>query len=539
MKKVVGLAVDAGVATEVPKDEGGLGFAAKRETTRPNPLENLTMPAYDGNSVGTFTEVARYTKKDAIAGYLNQFAAKNPEFKGVFTGHGSVVEFPEGGSPKFKGDFITALNDFIANAHVEEGSTEGRAMERDLIGDFRQAVLKRVQAAGAEPLNLRIAVESLLSSSREDVSTLRDNLLSQPPDVIKGVITRLLEPTDDPALRQRDISIARYLDGNLSSLYEKGGDITIPPPGFPIGDRSARVDINVVAQVQSNLQKLILPNLAITGKVNAFRNNVITLGDTADKLVVMKETLSALAKENNAFFERLAGDLKIPDGDGGETVGAKLKTAVTSLSDSLTTLDTQINTFVEEFLNGGDDWRAAKDAKLTELSGEDAPPGDLLAQNLKLKLGAEIMGKIMALADLEDETSKGKLKQAQKILTEEFNQAGHPDLDADLTYTPVSFGEEAKWILPFTVNFSIKEHSQGVAWAMTQLGDLGGERNDYFDASDKLKKDNLKQPEGTGSTYWDSEAGKAALAYFEAGLGAKFPKGSASGSTSDGYVELP
>ena len=44
------------------------------------------------------------------------------------------------------------------------------------------------------------------------------------------------------------------------------------------------------------------------------------------------------------------------------------------------------------------------------------------------------------------------------------------------------------------------------------------------DARGKLKKDTLPLPEGAGGTYWDSDAGKAALTYFEAGLRTKFPE---------------
>jgi hypothetical protein len=334
MEKIGKLAVDAGVATKVTEEEVGLGLTPSVKTPpSSHPLENLTMPDYPSDSPkgGDFTGDGDYTKEDAIAGYLDKFASQNAAFRGVFTEHGSVVDESEDGSLDFKDDFITALNTFIATAHVEESSTEGTAMEKNLIGDFRQAVLERVQAA--------------------------------------------------------------------------------------------------------------------------------------------------------------------------------------------VVLNPRIDAFIDEFLNGNQNWEEFKDAKLTELSGAEGNPSeDLLAAHLNTLLGAHIVGKIMGLANSEQGINRNELTQAKKILTEEFNQVGHPGLDAELKYTP----EDAE---DFTVDFENIEHGRGVAWAMTQLGGLKGEREKYFDG-DELKVSNLPVPDSEDDevTYWALDEGKAALAYFEAGLGAKFPE---------------
>jgi hypothetical protein len=336
MEKVVELAKKAGVVEELPKEEVGLGFTPTGKTPpRPNPLKDLTMQPYEGVKGDDFTGNERYTKKDAIAGYLNQFVAENPGFIGVFVARDGVVD-ESASPPKFKDDFIATLNAFIATAHVEESSTEGTAMEGNLIDDFRKAVLERVQAA--------------------------------------------------------------------------------------------------------------------------------------------------------------------------------------------VVLNPQINDFVDGFLNSDESgsWGDFKKEKLTALSGADEPLRDVLAAGLKTLLADQIDGKIMGLANSEEGISKDALTQAKKILTEEFSEAYHPGLN-DLTFEEVEEETGEVFAIPVLSN---KNSRRGVAWAMTQLGGLKGEREKYFDG-DELKGSNPPLPDPTGSVVgdWGSDAGKAALAYFEAGLGAKFPEG--------------
>ena len=542
MEEIGDLAVKAGVAT---KDEGGLGFTAREgASTRPNPLENLTMPPYDGDYDGDkgadftapdgLSDLLEVQTKYKIANYLNQFAAENPEFKAIFDKRDDVV--PETKDPpEFSEKFMKALDAFIATAQRRDGDVEGtsvvKPMQGNLIDDFRQAVLERVQAAGAEPLNptgIKAKVDDLFSSFEEDVSTLRDSLLSQPPDVIKGVITRFLEPTDNPALRQRNINIAQDLDHHLSSLYDKGGDITFPLLGFPIVSTSARVDIKVVAEAQKELKRLIEVEGFWEGK-EVWEG--IKKEGSPDKKIIMEETVLRFHKivADGKFKESDFRRLQLNFAEGDEITKDEFETLLADASEKINSegllfkLDHRINANVDEFLNSADskDWGTFKEEKLSELrgGGGGAPSTDLFAARLNTLLDAHIVGKIMNLDSLTDEGSKDKLTQAKKILTEEFNEVGHPDLD-DLKYIPESGGE-------FTVDFGIKEHRQGVAWAMTQLGFLRGERKDYFDVSGKLKVSIPPLPNPTGSVVvnWDSKAGKAALAYFEAGLGAKFPEG--------------
>ena len=100
--------------------------------------------------------------------------------------------------------------------------------------------------------------------------------------------------------------------------------------------------------------------------------------------------------------------------------------------------------------------------------------------------------------------------QLISLITKEFDKEYHPDLD-DLKYIPESGGE-------FTVDFTRKEHRQGVAWAMTQYEVLQGDERGYFNGK-VLDTEKLPVPEGkSGAEYWGSEAGKASLAYFSAGL---------------------